>query len=718
LKSRSNSTPARPELLAELEQARRRIAELEAILRERPFPLKSGKDNHPESRSFPYGDMDFTRTLLDTLEDGVVVCDAEGNIICFNRAAREWHGKDAAPTRPGDWASQYGLFEPDGVTPMAMDRIALAQALSGRHARGVPMAILAEGRPLRQVITNAAPFHDADGNLLGAVTTLRDVTESQEVTRDLELRTAQLSLAMDMARLARWEACPSEGVLTLNDQFYALYGTSAEKEGGYLMPYETYIREFFHPDDIPLFMEATRRASSNQDPSAVQSVVHRIIRRDGELRHIRVRFCVLPGHSPPLVVGANQDITEQKLAEQEILESRENLRLFTERVEESLRKTRTVLDHILESMPSAIIALDTNCAVTHWNMCARELSGKTSAEALGVPLGSVFPWLSGKLPHVRRALASGVSSSQEIISFHEGAGTRLMEIMIYPFGSGEVEGAVLRLDDVTERVRIEQMMIHTEKMITAGSMAGGMAHEINNPLSGILQSVQIIKRRLDPDITANLKTASGTGACMDSVIAYLAERGIPQFLDAIEHSGKRATAIVKNMLGFIRKSPAERAPASLIDIVERALELASTDYDLKKRFDFKHIRITREYQVDMPSVACASMEIEQVVFNLLTNAAHAFKACKREGFSPGITLRAFTDGPLAIIQVEDNGPGMDESTREKIFEPFFTTKAPGEGTGLGLSVAYFIMTRNHAGSISVASEPGSGAVFTLTLPIT
>jgi len=254
-------------------------------------------------------------------------------------------------------------------------------------------------------------------------------------------------------------------------------------------------------------------------------------------------------------------------------------------------------------------------------------------------------------------------------------------------------------------------------MSSVGSLAGGMAHEINNPLAGILQSAQNIRRRLTPGLHANLRAAKNAGCDMEALQAYLESRDILTFLDAIVLSGARAAAIVRNMLGFIRQSPSAHSSASLTTIVDRALDLASADYDLRKKFDFKRIQIVRDYAKGLPDVMCASMEIEQVIFNMLINAAHALNAEKLLGSPPKIVVRVFQEGPWVVTQIEDNGPGMEEHVRKKVFEPFFSTKETGKGTGLGLSVSYFIITRNHGGAVHVDSLSGKGTTFSIRLPI-
>jgi signal transduction histidine kinase len=155
----------------------------------------------------------------------------------------------------------------------------------------------------------------------------------------------------------------------------------------------------------------------------------------------------------------------------------------------------------------------------------------------------------------------------------------------------------------------------------------------------------------------------------------------------------------------------------LSGLLDKAVELAAHDYDLKKKFDFRHIRIERRYDPDMPQVPCAATEIEQVVLNLLRNAAQAMRESERSVPSPCIILHLSKEPDFAVIKIADNGPGMDEARIKRIFEPFYTTKEVGVGTGLGLSVSYFIITSNHGGAMTAESTPGEGASFIIRLPL-
>lgn len=271
--------------------------------------------------------------------------------------------------------------------------------------------------------------------------------------------------------------------------------------------------------------------------------------------------------------------------------------------------------------------------------------------------------------------------------------------------------------DITERKRAEEIMIQSEKMMSVGGLAAGMAHEINNPLAGILQNAQNALRRLTEDSLINERAAADHGMSMSAVKGFMETREIIRMLEAIRESGQRAAAIVENMLGFSRKSVSSFSFYDVHELLDKTVDLASTDYDLKKKYDFRQIDISREYDSTIPQVYCEGPKIQQVILNLLRNAAQSFSSQSDRTVPPKICLRSKKEGQMVRIEVEDNGAGMTDEIRKRAFEPFFTTKEVGVGTGLGLSVSYFIITENHKGSMTVDSVPGKGTKFIILLPI-
>jgi PAS domain S-box-containing protein len=392
------------------------------------------------------------------------------------------------------------------------------------------------------------------------------------------------------------------------------------------------------------------------------------------------------------------DITERKKAEEEI------------------RRLQNYLANIIDSMPSVLAGMDRNETVTQWNRQAEILSGISAMAAVGRPITEVLPDFSPWIETMRSEIDQQRPASMEKLLIEKEGERRFYDLMVYPLISNGVEGAVLRIEDTTERARIQELMIQTEKMMSVGGLAAGMAHEINNPLGIIIQAIQNIERRISPELPANRKAAEELGVSLEGIKAYFDKRQIPEFVGSIREASLRAARIIANMLRFSRYAGTTMQPASPAGIIDQAVELAANDYDLKKKYDFRSIEIIRDYDSDMPEVPMVAVEIEQVMLNLLKNAAQAM-TLNLPNQRPRISLRLRREERYALIEVEDNGPGMKEEVRRRAFEPFFTTKEPGMGTGLGLSVSYMIVTQNHKGLMEVVSKPGKGSCFRVRLPL-
>ena len=305
----------------------------------------------------------------------------------------------------------------------------------------------------------------------------------------------------------------------------------------------------------------------------------------------------------------------------------------------------------------------------------------------------------------------------EIECLHKDGHAFAAELSLSPLTISDQWHAVGILRDITERKKTQEYLIQNEKMVSLGGLAAGMAHEINNPLAGILGNVQLMRMHLFSDQPANIAAAEACNLDIKKLWAYLGRRGLLEKIEAIEQAGQRAAAIVRNMLEFSRKSDTVFKDHDLAALLDQTLELAKNDYHLSRQQDFRKIGIERRYDKDLPNVACDGGQIQQVLFNILKNGAQAM--CAKEGGStqPCFRLILERQDPWASITIADNGPGMPEEVRRRIFEPFYTTKSPGSGTGLGLSIAYFIITEHHAGRLTVDSSPGQGTTFTIQLPL-
>jgi len=435
---------------------------------------------------------------------------------------------------------------------------------------------------------------------------------------------------------------------------------------------------------------------------SIEAIELDYIKKDGNVGYLE--FSVIPVLDakglPRAFSCIFRDVTARRKSEQEM----ENMRLY--------------LKNTIDLMPSILIVMDEDLKITQWNLEAEKVTGIPFHKAKGSDFSKTMGAFSQHEELIRRVISRNKPHKFEKFTTAINGENKTYDIMIYPIQTPALEGVVLRIDDITNRIRMEEIMIQSEKMMSIGELAAGTAHEINNPLGGILHAAQIIERRITTDRRKNLDVAEEFGLDLERLNQFLEKQKVLYYIDGIRKSGIRAADIVSRMLQFSRASQSQMTIVTLPDLLERSLALAGSDFDLRKKYDFKSLNIVKNYDQDLPSLPCVAMEIEQVLLNIFKNAAQAMsEKTNKDGIRPTLTVGMRKSGDNAVITISDNGPGMDEQTRKKVFQPFFTTKPVGEGTGLGLSVSYMIITNNHNGTIEVTSTPDKESTFIITLPL-
>ncbi|MDX1333921.1 MAG: ATP-binding protein, partial [Robiginitalea sp.] len=273
----------------------------------------------------------------------------------------------------------------------------------------------------------------------------------------------------------------------------------------------------------------------------------------------------------------------------------------------------------------------------------------------------------------------------------------------------EVKNRTAELKTSLESLKAAQaQLIHAEKMASLGELTAGIAHEIQNPLN-FVNNFSEVSRELIDEMKEELKNGD-----YEEVTAIAED--LKQNLGKINHHGNRAGNIVKGMLQHSRGSDGKKEPTDLNALADEYLRLAYHGLRAKDK-SFNAVMET-DFDESIGKVEVVPQDIGRVILNLVTNAFHAVserKSKEPEGYEPTVWVATRKTNDGVELAVRDNGGGIPDKIKEKIFQPFFTTKPTGEGTGLGLSMSYDIVTKGHGGDIQVRSEPGAGSEFTIIL---
>ena len=625
--------------------------------------------------------------LLVSIQAAVIIHAPDTAILMSNQEAclilglteDQMQGKTAMDT-------EWRFVKPDGADMDFKDYPANKIVTSGEPIRNYLVGVRRKDRSyITWVIVNGTPLFQDTGEIREILITFMEITDLRQKERSLRFT----EFAVEHSGEAMFWVSEDAKLVRVNKRAHESLGY----ERAELLTKTVYdIDPEFQANIWKGFWKQMTEVNYMQKEST-----HR--KKNGDLFPVELMLSTFPYENKVYVLATVRDISKRKTAEKE------------------LSSIKNYLQNLFNSMPSVLIGIDAEGKIVQSNKAAEHFCKKTISEIQGKRLDKALPLLAEHIDKILTSISSHQVLNLDKVEFTEKSATNYFNITVFPLTQHQITGAVIRLDKVTEKIRMERMMIQTEKMLSVGGLAAGMAHELNNPIAGILMGVQNIQRRLSPDLLSNTKKGKEDDIDLARILAFLEERGIPQFLEGIRDAGKRSAAIVKNMLYFSRKPEGVMAAEDINTIIQQSLELAQVDYDLKKQYDFRNIEISLEMKNDIPKVRCIASEIQQVLLNLLRNAAQALFSVQNSHKKSAITIRTYHKKDTVHIEVENNGPEIAPEIKRHIFEPFYTTRPVGEGTGLGLSVSYFIIHEEHNGTITVDSTPGKNTVFHITLLI-
>ena len=614
----------------------------------------------------------FLKSVLESVQEGISILNPDLTIRHVNPIMADWYRERLPLVGNRCHEVYHGRSAPCDGCP------ALRCLRTGRVERtevpGIP------GSELEWLELFTYPMvHPDTGEITGIVEFVRDITarkRNEVALRESEARfRAMIQSSADMIFIVG----PDNRIGYVSPSVTRILGYPPDALVG------ANAFERVHPDDLAIVREELGQVFDFENDGLPTEF--RFRKADGEwvvMEALGSNQMELPSLGGVVITA--RDITRRKRIEQALRENEENLRVT------------------LASIGDGVIAADTDRCVTRMNPVAETLTGWPAAEAAGKPLATVFSISDIDTRRPIEDVANRALSAEPAL---ETAPHRLLlsrngpEYRIAHSGapirddSGRIRGIVIVFRDVTEEYALQEELHQSRKMDAVGQLAGGVAHDFNNMLGGIMGAADVLKLKLRDD--ADFR----------------------RFLDMIADSVQRASDLTAKLLTFARKQSIGSTPVDVHDAVREAVSLLENTID-------RRIRLESHLDADASVVVGDLSQLQNAFLNLGINAAHAMPdggtltfLSRRVDLSPldcSTDLFDLRPGSYVEIEIRDTGCGIPAKHLSRIFDPFFTTKPEGKGTGLGLS-AVFGTVRRHGGAVRVYSEEGRGTVFRIWLPV-
>ena len=596
----------------------------------------------------------FFETNLDLL----AILNSEGRAVRLNPA---W-GKllECEP----DQLAGVRLF--DFVHPSDMENTlgSLARLRTRREVVGFVSRVHTQGGSYRFLEWRATARDD----LIYA--TARDITDQRLAEAALRESEARFRAIFEQAAVGVAEVDAETGRLVkVNQRFCEIVGYTEE---------EMLIRNFqglTHPDDLPTDLGLFQKCRNGEATEFRRE--KRYIHKDGRIVWINLQVKVPSGLqvSRQTFVSVIEDITERKEPDELLRQSLADV-----------LETNQRLNFQVTRMPLGYIAWDKDFLVTEWNPSAEHIFGWSAAEAMGRHAYDLLVPPEGR-PQMETIWASiiegGDFESQYTSENFTRDGRRIIcEWFNAPSidAQGQIVGCLSMVHDITERLRVEEKLLHSQRMESLGSFAGGVAHDMNNVVRTILRVAKSMQDRIPHD------------------------ESLRQGLDSIVQACTRGRTLLRGLLDFARQDLHEAKVVDLNDILQEQIQLLD-------RLLPASVKVERELTPKLPAIAGDALALGGAFMHLLSNAIDAMPT------GGVLTVRTRLQGDGSVeIDIEDTGCGMSKQVLSRAFDPFFTTKPHGKGAGLGLPAVYGAVKAHH-GHLELQSEPGRGTQVRISLPV-
>ncbi len=588
------------------------------------------------------------RILIDQSRDGIVVLDEEGNVYETNRRFADMIGYPVEETRRlkvFDWEYRWS---PEQLRRMLQEIDEKGAFAETRHRRKDGSTYDVE------ISSNAASF---DGQKL-IFCVCRDITERKKMEAELKQRAMLLDATTDNILLYDLEG----NILYVNESFLRVHNLKREQ-----------VHHFESLDRLVL--------SISDDTSLDYKKRIRVIKEKGEFNHERIklnpdgsrsyfqiRAQLIHLGARELILSVARDVTSYAEINKRLVESEHRLRI------------------LFEDAPDAYCLIDVEGRLMDANRAAEALTGYRREEAIGKSLFEMHLFPENSVIEARKILERSVRGEAtgpgELQIIQRDGKIIDTEIRTFPTRIEDRVHILVIVRDITERKRIQENLMVTDRLASIGELSAGLAHELNNPLTSVVGfSDLLLEKQLPDDIRENI-----------------------QFMN---REARRTSEVVKNMLTFARKHPALKQLIDINEVITRVLDVRAYEHSVS------NIRVVKRLSADLPAINGDFFQLQQVILNIVINAEYYMKEAHGSGMLTVTSERVDTYVRLAIA---DDGPGIAPDNLRRIFDPFFTTKPVGKGTGLGLSICYGVISE-HNGRLYAESVPGKGATFIIELPV-
>ena len=629
------------------------------------------------------------RTIIDNTVDGILVADLETTRFCTgNKAICQMLGYSLEELK------NRGIMDihPEKDLPYVLEQFEKQSRGEITLAKEIPVK-RKDGSIFYAEISSSPVTFAGKTCLIGV---FRDITERKQAGEQLRESEERYRAVIEGAHDMIQSVAPDGRINFVNQAWLDTLGYTNDE-----LP-SLNLFQIIHPDSRPHCQEMFAKVMSGESVHDVQAT---LLTKDG-------RKILLEGNATPRYIGGKvvatqgifRDITERKQMEQQLQEKNEQLDAQNEELraineelratEEELQQSQEKLERMFESVTEGIVVANLDGTILKVNEKAVQMHGFASDDEL---LGkNTFELVAPgdrerKANNVRKALKEGLIRSQEYTLLRADGSEFPGELSTSALkdASGNVIGHITIVRDITERKqmeerekRLQQELNLTSRLASIGQLAAGVAHEINNPLTGVIGFSHLLMSRDIPD-------------------------DMKQDLQVINSEAQRVAKIVENLLTFAHQRKPGREYVDINGIIARVLELRA--YEMK----VNNIEVETQLAPDLPHTMADAGQLQQVFLNIVLNAEHFMTKAHNKGKLLVKTERI--DGNIRA-SFTDDGPGISKENLDKVFNPFFTTKEVGTGTGLGLSICHGIITQ-HKGRIYAQSELGQGATFVIELPI-